>query len=102
MARRDDPPLSDEIERAEDKLRVLEAIAIACREPRAVLDVIVDADDSDSARVALRERFGLDEIQAIALMDLQYRFMTLADRRRLLEDVANTKDRLRHLHSLES
>ena len=45
--------------------------------------MLLQADDPDSAKTALRERFGFDEAQAQAVMDLQFRRATARDRHRI-------------------
>jgi hypothetical protein len=42
---------------------------------------VLNAEDSDAASAALRERHGFDDMQADAVMDNQWRRATVSDRR---------------------
>lgn len=78
------PTLSEQIEQAASELHILDGVARALAEPVETLAVIAGADDVDDARAALKERFGLDDIQARAVLDLQFRRAPRAERDRIL------------------
>jgi len=82
-SRNEEPPLAVEVEQTRDIHRLYEALVTMMQHPHAVLDVLLQADDPDSATTALRERFGFDEVQAQAVMDLQFRRATARDRREI-------------------
>jgi DNA gyrase/topoisomerase IV subunit A len=62
-------------------LRVLE-------DPHRFLDVVLSATDEVTVLQALHEQFGLDEFQAKAVIDMQFRLMT-GRTRQLLRDEAD-------------
>lgn len=70
---------------AEGRLRISEALVVVAADPRAVFDLLVDAASREDARVGLRERFGLDEVQASAVLDMQFRWFTAADRQKITD-----------------
>ena len=69
-------------------------------DPQAVLQMGFDADDSDAARAALQERFDIDELQATALMDAQFRRATRRDREKIEHSRTELLDHLRYLDDL--
>lgn len=81
--RNEDLPLAVEIQQTEDQLHIYDGLATAMRDPRLVLDLVLEADDVDDALAVLRARLGLDEVQAHAVVDLQFRRATKLDRRKL-------------------
>ena len=48
-----------------------------------MLDCVLDAADPEAARRALEGRFGFNETQAWAVMDVQFRRLTLTDRNKI-------------------
>ena len=80
-----DPELTADVElrNALYQLQVYEAIAIAANDAHGVLDVMLSASDSAAARRALEQGYGFTEVQACAVMDVQFRRMTSMDRRKI-------------------
>ena len=64
-----------------------------------LLEVVVAAEDPDTAISGLRHRFGLSEVQAVAVLDLQFRRATRRDRGRLEEGRQEVLEELRRLES---
>lgn len=54
-----------------------------CGPSSSVLDVILDAPHSAAARAVLGQRYGFTKVQSSAVMDVQFRRMTSADRENL-------------------
>ena len=77
-----DPELTAHVELRNTlyQLRVYEAIAVATNDAHATLDAMLGAPDADSARRALEQRYGFTEVQATAVMDVQFRRVTALDR----------------------
>ena len=63
----------EKIQHAQDRLAILDGLVRALEDPHALLDVLLQADDTETARQALQDAFGLSEIQAMAALDLQFR-----------------------------
>jgi DNA gyrase subunit A len=68
-------------------LQVYEAIAIAANDAHGTLDAILGASDPEVARRALQQRYGFTELQAVAVMDMQFRRVTAIDRERIEDRV---------------
>ncbi len=82
-SRNNELPLADEIRQTDEQLHIYDGLARAIEEPHAALDIVLQAEDPDTASAALRDRFGLDRIQATAVLDLQFRRATRLDRRKI-------------------
>lgn len=93
-------PLADEIRQTEEQLHIYDGVARAVGEPNEILDIILQAEDPDAASAALQNRFGLDPIQATAVMDLQFRRATRRDRRRIDDRRRELRDHAAFLKSL--
>ena len=80
-----DPELTAEVElrAASDELQVYEAIVVATSDAHGTLDVMLGASNPDAARRALQQRYGFNEVQAVAVMDLQLRRVTAIDREKI-------------------
>lgn len=80
-----DPEFSPE-EDLQDVLRqvhIYEAIATAASDAHAVLDIMLTASDPDAANRALVDRYAFTEVQAWAVMDVQFRRLTATDREKI-------------------
>ena len=80
-----DPELSADVElrNAQYQLRIYEAIAIATNDAHGALEAVLGASDPDAARRALQHRYGFTELQATAVMDMQFRRVTAIDREKI-------------------
>lgn len=80
-----DPELTAglELQNSLYELRVYEAIAVATNDAHGTLDAMLGASDPEAAGRALQRRFGFSELQAIAVMDLQFRRVTAIDRQKI-------------------
>lgn len=93
--------LSAEIEMTEQRLRIYEAIAVACRDPHAILDVVVNAESVESAQRELQRAFGFDDVQSGAILDMQYRRATSSERNKILDEAKDLTEQVAYLRSLE-
>jgi DNA gyrase subunit A len=80
-----DPELSadDELQSLQYQVQVYEALAVAIGDARAVVDAMLEASNPEAARQALERRYGFTEMQARAVMELQFRRVTALDRQRI-------------------
>jgi DNA gyrase/topoisomerase IV subunit A len=83
MSSHDPDGAAAELERVRAQLHIYEAVAVASNDPHSTLDAILSSPDPDAARRALHEHFGFSEIQALAVMDLQFRRVTALDREKI-------------------
>jgi DNA gyrase subunit A len=89
-----------ELRKAVDRAHILEGYLIALDNLDEVIALIRAADDTDSARTALQERFGLSEIQAQAILDLRLRALTGLERKRVEDEFADLQERIAELRAL--
>jgi DNA gyrase subunit A len=89
-----------ELRRALERAHVLEGYLIALDNLDEVIALIRAADDTDSARTALMERFELSEIQAQAILDLRLRALTGLERKRIEDEHADLAERIAELRAL--
>jgi len=53
-SRNEELPLEVEIQHTQEELHIHEGLTQALRDPHAILDVVLQAEDSDAAQAALR------------------------------------------------
>lgn len=95
-------PLHAELERTQEEIAIYDALLTALGDPHATLDVLLESEDADDARSRLQDGFGFTEIQARAVLDLQFRRTIPLERRRLIERQEELKAQLAHLEGLQS
>jgi DNA gyrase/topoisomerase IV subunit A len=69
MPHEPDESLAQQVGKLRDDLRINDALSRAMDEARAVVETILFSEDLAGAQGALRERFGFDEVQALAVLD---------------------------------
>jgi DNA gyrase subunit A len=89
-----------ELDRAERRAHVLEGYLIALDNLDAVIALIRAADDTETARGQLMERFGLTEIQAVAILDMRLRALTGLERKRIQDEHADLLERIAELRAI--
>jgi DNA gyrase subunit A len=87
----------DEVERqhrlqmARERTHILEAIVTGLAEWRAVGEILRESPDAADAVVALREALRLSEVQATAVLDMQFRRLTQQNRERISEELLSLR-----------
>ena len=89
-----------ELRRKLDRVHVLEGYLIALDNLDEVIALIRAADDADTARAGLQERFSLSEEQAQAILDLRLRALTGLERKRIEEEHRDLLERIEELRSI--
>ena len=89
-----------ELDRARARSHILEGLLIALANLDAVIQTIRQADDADSAKLQLVERFHLTEIQAQAILDLQLRRLAALERHKIEEEQRVTLEHIEFLVDL--
>jgi len=89
-----------ELRKAVDRAHILEGYLIALDNLDEVIALIRAADDTESARTALQERFSLSELQAQAILDLRLRALTGLERKRVEDEYADLQERIAELRAL--
>ena len=85
---------SDEIQQVTARLAIYEALARMLEDPHLVLDLLLDADSTESAAERLSDRFGFSSAQTAAVLDLQFRRVTQTDRRRIVDEALRLREYL--------
>lgn len=65
-----------ELKKAEERAHILRALIVAIDNIDEVIKIIRVSVDTQSAKIALMERFGFDDIQAQAIVDMQLKRLT--------------------------
>lgn len=89
-----------ELDKARHRAHILEGLKIALDDLDAVIQTIRQSPDAEVARTRLVERFGLTEIQARAILDLQLRRLAALERRKIEEEYLETIQRIAYLEDL--
>lgn len=74
------------LDKAEARAHILEGLRIAIDNIDAIIELIRAAADTPTARAQLMERFGLSELQANAILDMQLRRLTGLERDKIEEE----------------
>lgn len=72
-----------DLKKAQDRVHILEGLRIAVDNLDAIIHTIRDSRDPNEAMPRLMEGFGLDEIQAKAILDMQFRRLTGLEREKI-------------------
>jgi DNA gyrase subunit A len=80
-----------DLRQAEARAHILEGYAIALDHLDEVIKLIRAAKNPEEARVGLIERFGLSEIQAKAVLDLQLQRLTNMERQKIVDQLAEIR-----------
>ena len=89
-----------ELRKAEEKAHVLRGLVIALQNIDEVVAIIKASKDTELAKQRLRERFGLDEIQAQAILDMRLARLTSLETEKLQAELAEIETRIAYLKEL--
>jgi len=89
-----------DLNKAQHRAHILEGLLIALDHLDAVIRTIRESLDVDIARTRLMERFGLTEVQAGAILDMQLRRLTGLERQKLEDEYAELKKTIAYLEGL--
>ncbi len=89
-------------ERAAARAHVLEGLLLALDAIDEVIALIRASDSSDEARAGLVARFGLTEVQATAILDMQLRRLAALERQKLADELAQLRATIAELDRILS
>jgi DNA gyrase subunit A len=89
-----------ELRRALERAHVLEGYLIALDNLDAVIELIRNSADTDTARTGLMEHFALSEVQAQAILDLRLARLTGLARKEIAEEYADLQERITELRTI--
>ncbi|MGN0490970.1 DNA gyrase subunit A [Ruminococcus sp.] len=77
-----------DLKKAQDRAHILEGLKIAIDFIDEVIEIIRHSKDLQSARASLMERFGLDEVQAQAIVQMRLGQLTNMERAKIEDEIA--------------
>lgn len=89
-----------DLKQARARAHILEGLKIALDHLDAVIKTIRESRDSDEARKNLMERFGLSEIQATAILDMQLRRLAALERKKIEDEYKAIMELIGYLEDL--
>src|SRR5579864_7265685 len=89
-----------ELDKARQRAHILEGLVVALDHLDAVIRTIRQADSREAARPQLMANFGLSEVQARAILDMQLGQLANLERQRILEEYEEIKKRVAYLEDL--
>ena len=89
-----------ELRRARERSHILAGLRIAISHLDEVIRLIRGSDSAETARTELMSRFGLDERQSQAILDLQLRRLAELERQRLEQEYQDLQDAIREMEAL--
>ncbi len=75
-----------DLQRARDRAHILEGLKVALDNLDEVIRTIREAADVEHARAALMDRFGLTEVQANAILEMQLRRLAALERKKIEDE----------------
>ncbi len=89
-----------ELKEAKARAHILEGYLIALDHIDEVIAVIKKSKDEPTAKAALMKKFGLSELQAHAILEMQLRRLTGLERSKIEDELAMLKETINYLESL--
>ena len=89
-----------ELRKARERAHILEGLRIALQFLDEVIALIRSAESADAARVGLMTRFGLSEVQAQAILDLQLRRLAALERQKIEDEYREVMAYIAYLEDL--
>jgi DNA gyrase subunit A len=91
-----------ELRRARERAHILEGLVIALDNLDAVIRTIREAQTTEEARSQLVARFGLTEVQANAILDMQLRRLVALERQRIADELEELRRQISDLEDILS
>jgi DNA gyrase subunit A len=89
-----------QLAKARERAHILEGLRIALEFLDEVIRTIRQSDSADAARTALMERFGLSQVQAQAILDLQLRRLAALERQKIEDEYQEIMARIAYYEEL--
>jgi len=89
-----------ELNKALDRLHLLEGLKIALDNIDEVIAIIKKAKNTPEARASLMERFSFSEKQATSILEMRLQRLTSMEREKILEDHKNTTEEIKRLEMI--
>jgi DNA gyrase subunit A len=89
-----------DLAKARDRAHILEGLKVALDHLDAVIRTIRGSEDVDAARANLMERFGLSEVQANAILEMQLRRLAALERQKIEDEYVAIIQRIAELEDI--
>lgn len=89
-----------ELKEARTREHILEGLKIAVDHIDEVIAIIKKSDSADTAKTKLMDRFGLSDIQATAILDMQLRRLAALERQKIEDELAMIRETIEYLLDL--
>jgi DNA gyrase subunit A len=89
-----------QLSKARERAHILEGLRIALQFLDEVIQTIRSSESAEAARAALMERFGLTEMQAQAILDMQLRRLAALERQKIEDEYNEIMARIAYLVDL--
>lgn len=89
-----------ELQKARDRAHILEGFRLALDHLEEVIDTIRKSETVDTARTNLIKNFGLSQLQAQAILDLQLRRLARLERKKVVDEYAEVVKNIAYLEDL--
>lgn len=91
-----------ELKEAKARLHILEGLKIALDHLDAVIETIKKSKDAEEAKINLMSKFGLSEIQSVAILDMQLRRLAALERQKIEDEYQMVRETIAYLEDLLS
>ncbi|MDX6265565.1 MAG: gyrase subunit [Frankiales bacterium] len=88
------------LRKAEERAHILRALGKALDQLDAVIALIRGADSAEAAREGLMRLLDIDEIQAVAILDMQLRRLAALERQRILDELTEREAEIADLQAI--
>jgi DNA gyrase subunit A len=88
------------LRKAEERAHILRALGKALDQLDAVIALIRGAESAEAAREGLMGLLDIDEIQAVAILDMQLRRLAALERQRILDELAEREAEIADLQAI--
>jgi len=89
-----------DLQKAKDRAHILEGFRIALDHLDEVIQTIRKAETADSARTSLMKNFGLSQVQAQAILDMQLRRLALLEQKKIVDEYSEIVKTIAYLEDL--
>ena len=91
-----------ELDKAKKRAHILEGLKIALDSIDEVIKIIKEADSDVEAKAKLSSRFGLDDVQTEAILEMRLRKLTGLEKEKVLEELNDLLKLIEHLTNILS
>lgn len=89
-----------ELKKAEERAHIVEGLIVASDNIDEVIHIIRSSKTTDEARERLKERFGLDDVQTRAIVEMRLRQLTNLEQDKLHNEYEELQALIRHLNDI--